>query len=72
MQPLTSDQITTIISGLREICDHHQRMCCLLPDRAEFHQKEYNEAAYLVDYFEKIRDRIFESENFSARISCTL
>lgn len=72
MQPLTTNQISNVILSLRHRADDMIRFASMIEGQYDFYMKQYEEIAYLVDYFEKIRDRIIESENFSARISCTL
>lgn len=72
MQPLTTNQISEVIRSLRHQADDMVRFASTIEGQYDFYMTRYEEIAYLVDYFEKIRDRIYESGNFSARISCTL
>lgn len=72
MKYLSTFDIIHVISALRGRADHYVRMQSVVPDRYDHYQKEYVRTAELVRFFEDIRDRVYRSDNLSARINVKL
>lgn len=72
MKHLSLDQLTEVIAGLRSRADHYVRMQTIIPGQYDFYKKEYDKTAEIISYFEEARDRLFESDAFSIRLSVKL
>lgn len=76
MLPLTTSELGATIRALRTQNEHKHHLLSVIGEdkpvlRANI-ENDIRELDYLVDYFEKARDRVYRSKNFSIRIPCKL
>lgn len=64
--------VNIVLAGLRSRGEHAKRMQNLCPDQYDFYEKEYNQVARVYDIVNDALERVYRSENFSARISIKL
>ena len=72
MAHLSTLDLNVILSGLKRSGEHCKRMQVLCPDQYDFYEKEYEQVSRIYDIVESAQDRVYRSENLSARINVKL
>ena len=64
--------VNIVLAGLRNQWEHCERMQYLCPDQYDFYKEEYNKVERIYKLFKDVQDRVFRSDNLSARINIKL